>query len=139
MFVAVSGFAQYGQIVDQVAGEELLSVGASIRLLGVSAGSIAPELGATDARASLSRLGIRLPVTPNESPITYGEFAFLLTQLYDQPGDFASRIMPGPRTSFRQLQERGLIPPNARAGHTISGVDALLLQRRFLEARRAIP
>lgn len=138
LLVAVLGHAQYGQIVDQVAGEQSLTIGSAIRLLGACAGSIAPELGAADARASLSRLGIRLPGASNESPITYGELAFLLTQLYDQRGAFSSRIMPGARTSFRDLQARGLIPPTARAGYTVSGADALLLQRKFLEARKAI-
>ncbi|HTP59781.1 MAG TPA: hypothetical protein VMM82_12745 [Spirochaetia bacterium] len=135
--VATSLFAQYGQIIEQVAGQDPLSVGASLRLLGAAAGSIAPEMGIPDARASLVRLGIRVPAGSVDSPISYGEFAFLLVQLYDQPQSLSSRIMPGPRAAFRDLKERGLIPAAARPGFTISGADALLLQRKFLEARKA--
>lgn len=139
LFVSAAAFAQYGTIMDQAAAQGTLSVGVCIRLLGVCAGSIAPELGAADARTSLARLGIRLPRTPDSDPITYGEFAYLLTQLYDRPGSFSLRLLAGPRTSFRDLQDRGLIPPAARAGFTISGADALLLQRRFLESMKALP
>jgi len=136
---ATSLFAQYGQIIDEVAGQEALTVGASLRLLGVAAGSIAPELGPADVRPALSRLGIRVPRDPDDSRISYGEFAFLLMQLYDRPGGLASRIMPGPRAAFRDLQASGFIPPTARAGYPISGPDALLLQRRFLEGRKGSP
>ncbi len=139
MLLAACAFAQYGPIVDQAAGEEALTVGTAIRLVGVSAGSFAPELGVEEARVSLVRLGIQVPRTANEGRITYGEFAFLLTQLFDQAGSLSARLIPGSRTSFRDLQDRGLIPLTARAGFTISGPDALLLQRRFLEARKALP
>ncbi len=119
--------AQYGRIMDEVAGKDEVAVSASLRLLAVAAGSLAPEIGEADARAAVQKLGIRVPEAPDDRPIAYGEFAFLAVQLFDIPGGFAYGLMPGPRTAFRDLQDRGLIPPEARAGDHLNGAQALRL------------
>ena len=128
-------FGQYGPILHAAAGQDPLSVGESIRLLGVASGSLRPEIGAEEARATLQKLGVRLPRGADETPITWGGYAFLLTQLFDLPGSVVYGIFPGPRSAFKGLQERGLVPDTARAGHPLGGTDALLLLRRVLVSR----
>jgi hypothetical protein len=128
-------FGQYGPILHEAAAQPLVSVGESIRLLGVASGSLRPEIGAEEARATLHRLGVRLPNAPDENPITCGGFAFLLTQLFDIRGTVAYGILPGPWSAFNELRARGLFPALARSGHPLSGQDALLLLRRVLATR----
>lgn len=98
-------------------------------------GSLRPEIGAQEARSTLQKLGIRLPMDPDDSPITYGGYAFLLTQLFDLRGSVAYGLFPGPRSAFDELQSRGLIPRRERSGYSVSGGDALLLLRRVVEER----
>jgi hypothetical protein len=112
--------------------EDRLSVGASIRLLGVASGSLRPEVGLEEARATLTRLHVRLPRDPDDSPITFGDFAFLLCQLFDVRAGVMYGIFPGPRSAFNELLARGMLPAYARPGSTISGPDALLVLRRFI-------
>ncbi|MGA2612967.1 MAG: hypothetical protein ABSG38_05900 [Spirochaetia bacterium] len=131
----VSLFAQYGAILHTAAGEDRLTVGSSILLVGAAAGSLRPETGAAEARSTLQKLGIRLPAAPDDSPITYGGYAFLLAQLFDLPGSAAYVLIPGPLSAFDELQSRGLIPYTERSGHPVRGTDALLLLRRVIEQR----
>lgn len=132
---AVNLFGQYGQILHAVADQDPLSIGESIRLLGVASGSLRPEIGPDEARATLQKIGVRLPKGGDESPITYGEYAFLLTQLFDLRGSLMYGVFPGPRSAFNELRGRGLVPSRARPGQLISGPDALLLLRHVLPVR----
>lgn len=126
---------QYGLVLHSAVSEDRLTVGASIRLLAVAAGSLRPEVGLEEARATLTRLGIRLPRDPDDSPITFGNFAFLLCQLFDIRGGVMYGIFPGPRSAFNELLARGLLPEYARPGGMISGPDAVFVLRRFIQLR----
>ena len=131
--------AQYGQLLDSIAGQAAVSVGASIRLAGVASKSIAPEAGEAEARTALEQLGIRLPAGPDDRAITYGEFADLLVQLFDLPAGFAYRLFPSPHAAFRELQSRGLIPESARTGSLPTGTEALSILRSFVDLGKARP
>jgi hypothetical protein len=137
LLVAASAnlFGQYGPILHAAADQERITIGESIRLLGVAAGSLRPEIGAEEARTTLQKLHVRLPRESDDTPITFGQYAYLLTQLFDVPGSVAYGIFPGPRSAFKDLQARGLVPEMARAGHPLSGGDALLVLRKFLASR----
>jgi hypothetical protein len=128
-------FGQYGPVLHAVAGQDRISVGESIRLLGAASGSLRPEIGADEARATLQKLGVRLPRAADDSPITWGGYAFLLTQLFDLPGGVVYGIFPGPRSAFKGLQARGLVHGATRAGDFLTGADALLLLRQVLLSR----
>jgi hypothetical protein len=128
-------FAQYGTILHTASREDRLTIGSSILLVGVAAGSLRPEIGVAEARSTLQKLGMRLPSAPDGEPVTYGGYAFLLTQLFDLRGSLAYGLFPGPRSAFDELQTRGLIPRRERSGHFLSGGDALLLLRRIVEER----
>jgi hypothetical protein len=130
-------FAQYGPVLHTAAGQDPLTIGESIRLIGIASGSLRPEIGADEARATLQRLKIRLPKGADESPITWGGYAFLVTQMFDIRGSLTYGLFPGPRSAFNEVRAQGLVPSLARAGQPISGVDALLLLRRVIAARGA--
>jgi hypothetical protein len=134
-FSAQALHAQYGQVMDRLAGQEEAGVAASIRFLAVAAGSLAPEIGEEEARAAVRTLGVVLPDPPADRPISYGEFAFLAVQFFDIPGGFFYGLFPGPMTAFRDLQARGLIPADARAGDRLSGAKALMLMDAILQSR----
>jgi hypothetical protein len=135
---SVNLFAQYGQILHAAAGQDPLSIGGAIRLLGVASGSLRPEIGPGEARSTLQKLGIRLPKSPDDSPITYGGYAFLVTQLFDLRGSIAYGLFPGPHSAFDELRARGMIPSRARPGQPVSGPDAVLLLRRVISSRGAV-
>jgi len=132
-------FAQYGAILHDAAGEKELTVGSSIRLVGTAAGTLQPEISSDAARTALQKLRFRLPQAADSAAITYGGFAFLVTQIFDLRGSVAYGLFPGPRSAFDELQSRGLIPRGAYAGGPVSGQDALLLVRRLVEQRGSSP
>jgi hypothetical protein len=134
---SVNLFAQYGPILHAAAGQDPLSIGESIRLVGVASGSLRPEIGLEEARSTLQKLGVRLPKGADDSPITYGGFAFLLTQLFDLRSSITYSIFPGPRSAFKELRARGLVGSRMRSGQPLGGPDALLLLRRVVAARGA--
>ena len=136
LLAAAPLFAQYGPIIDRAAAGDGVSIGASIMLLGVASGSLAPEAGLADARATLSRLGFRLPRGEDEAPIRWGDFSYLLVQLFDLRGDLSYGLFPGPRSALRLLERRGLLAPNALPSRFLSGPDALLVLRRFEEGEK---
>lgn len=135
--VSMDLFAQYGQILHAAAGQDPLSTGESIRLLGVASGSLRPEIGLDEARTTLAKVGVRLPKSPDDFPITWGGYAFLVTQLFDLRSSIAYGLFPGPHSAFDELRARHLVPPRARSGQTLSGADAVLLLRRVVAARGA--
>ncbi len=128
-------FGQYGPILHAAAAQDPLSIGESIRLLGVASGSLRPEIGLDEARSTLQKIGIRLPKSPDDSAITWGGYAFLVTQLFDLRGSIAYGLFPGPRSAFDELRARGLVPTRARPGQPVDGSDAVLLLRRVISAR----
>jgi len=132
---AANLFGQYGPILHAAADQERISVGDSIRLLGVASGSLRPEIGAEDARSTLQKLKVRVPRAADDRPITLGGFAYLLTQLFDVRASVGYAIFPGPRSAFDELLSRGLVPATARPGQPLSGADALLILRKFLASR----
>ena len=132
---AANLFGQYGPIIHAAADQDRISVGESIRLLGVASGSLRPEIGADEARSTLQKLRVRVPKGADDSPITIGAFTYLLTQLFDVRPSVGYAIFPGPRSAFNELRARGLLPATARSGHPLSGADALLILRKFLASR----
>jgi len=126
--------AQYGRLVEAAANGDGPSVGDCILILGAAAGSLEPESGADAARASLSGLGYRLPEAPDADRISYAEFSYLIVQLFDLPYGFAYRVLPGPRTAFREAARLGLLPPGARPERAVVGPD-VLYALRALEAQ----
>jgi len=132
---SVNVFAQYGAILHAAAGEKELTVGSSLLLVGTAAGTLRPEVSADEARSALQKLGFRLPQSGDGAPITYGDFAFLITQAFDLRGSVAYGLFPGSGSAFDELQSRGLIPRGAQSGGPVSGQDALLLVRRLVEQR----
>ena len=125
-------YAQYGAIVHAAVSEDPLTVGSAVRLLGVASGSVQPEMTEAEAADTLKRLGTWVPTQSGSSPITLGSYAYLLGQLFSLRGGAMYGLFPGPRTAFLELSRRGLLPPRARAGQTVSGADALLLLHRFM-------
>ena len=130
--VTVNLHAQYGAVLAAAAAQDPLSVGAALRLLGTASGSVAPELSGADVRDTLGRLRVRVPVQADASPITLGEFCYLMSELFDLREGAVYGLVPGPRAAFEELYRRGMLDSHARAGQTISGADALLLLHRVV-------
>ena len=122
--------AQYGAVLQAAASEDPLTMGSALRLLGTASGSVPPEMSAADVRDTLERLHVSLPRRPDTSPITLGEYCYVLVELFDLRAGAVYGLVPGPRAAFEELDRRGLLSAHARAGQTVSGPDALLLLRR---------
>jgi hypothetical protein len=137
LLIGVSGslFAQYGVVLHAAAIEDPLSIGSAIRLLGVASGSLGPDGDVTQARATLAKLGVKVPANPDVSPISWSEFAYLIAQLFDLPASVAYGLLPGPWSAFDELRSRGLTPRDARPGDTVNGKDGLLVLRRLVHLK----
>lgn len=123
--------AQYGQIIELVAGKERVMAADAIRFWGCAAGTLSPETRGDDIQRTLEKANIRLPRITEDTPITYGKLSYLIVQLYDIPGDFSSGIIRCPRNAFRSMKRLSYLPEKSRSGYYVSGPDMILILRRL--------
>jgi hypothetical protein len=133
--ISSSLFAQYGVVLHAAATEDQLSIGSAIRLIGVVSGSLGPDSDVEQARSTLAKLGVKLPASPDVSPIAWADFAYLLAQLFDLPASVAYGVFPGPWSAFNELRSLGLAPRGARPGDTVNGQDGLLAVRHLVQMK----
>lgn len=125
--------AQSNEFLDQVLSEEELSYGSASYLVLASAGLIDADATAEDAVAHLEREGMGLPGKTAETPLTIGEYSYLLMQVYGLSGGMLYRIVPGPRYASRELSHRGIIQGRAYPGMSISAERGMRILGRVLQ------
>lgn len=119
--------AQSAHYAGEVALAERLSVEDAVYLVGIAFGFVPVDSPFDDAPSHLTRAGIRVPTAAPGSPISLGEYAFLIVQAVDLPGGLMYGFFPGPRYALRELIFAGVIEPGAHAGETLAGGTALTI------------
>ena len=69
-----------------------------------------------------------------DSPVTLGNFSFLIMKTFDMKGGMMYSFFPGPRYAFRSMVSRSYIQGAADPSMTISGEQFLLILGKVLSA-----
>ena len=132
LLLTSAAFAQYGGQLKGIAESDQITIADALWLVGSVSSSIGPRVEIANARAELEGLSPRLPKGADDEPVTLGQFSYLIVQFFDLQGGFWYGILPGPLSSLRVLQSRGIIAQSDHAGQPVSGARAVDILRRSL-------
>lgn len=68
-----------------------------------------------------------------ESPITLGQYSYLITRAFDIKEGLFYRLFPGPRYAVRDLAFLGIVREHPNAGRALSGEEAVRILGNTLE------
>jgi len=125
-----TAYAQSNQMLDRILSEDELRFGSAIYLVFSAGGSRLPK-DQFQPGALLTRAGDRLPRNANV-PITLGQFAYLIQEVFQLPKGVWYRVFPGPRYATRNLAHIGIVNERAYPGMRLSGRRALRILGRTL-------
>ena len=125
--------AQSNEFLDQVLAETELTYGSGAYLLLASAGLIPEEATPAEALSFLSAEGIALPDKSPETPLSLGEYSFLVMQTYDLSGGLMYRVAAGPRYATRELSHRGILQGRSYPGMSLSAERGMRILGRVLQ------
>ncbi|MFP4114440.1 MAG: hypothetical protein ACOC2Y_07135 [Spirochaetota bacterium] len=125
--------AQSNDMIDSILGEETATVGSAAYVALTAAGLTGDETG-RDAAVEIAReRGWLTEEADAGSPVTFGEFAFMLMEATEVGGGLMYIISPGPRYAAREFVYRGWSPERTAPGATISGQFLIRATGNFLD------
>ncbi len=136
-------YGQSAERIDAILAAETLSVADAAFLAAVSAGLMDPEGDAAEAldviasRAAEREHRDRFSGRDADSPVSLGEFAYLMMLTHDIAGGFWYRRVPGPRYAYREFAHRRLVQGQSFALQQLSGERAMRITGRVLAMREA--
>ncbi len=133
LLASVALGAQSAQFSGDVLLTEQLTIADAVYLVGLAAGIVPIDSQFDDAPNHLTRAGIRVPEATPGSPISLGEYAFLIVQTFDLPGGLMYSFFPGPRYALRELVYLDVVEPGAHAGEKLTGRSALAILASAME------
>lgn len=125
--------AQSAQFMREVALAEQLTVADAVYIVGIAVGIVPIDAPFDDAADYLARAGFRVPATPSDSPISLGEYAFLIAQAFDVRGGLMYGFFPGPRYALRELVYLGVLEPGVHTGEPVAGDSAVTILASAME------
>lgn len=131
-------YGQSAERVDTILAADPLSVEDAAYLAVVSAGLMGPEGEASEALSIIaSRIAERehrdrFDDRDADSPVSLGEFAYLMMLTHDITGGFWYRRVPGPRYAYREFAHRRLVQGQSFALQQMSGERAMRITGRVL-------
>lgn len=145
VLVAVSAtvYGQSAERMDAILASDPLSFGDAAYLAVISAGLMDPDGEASDALAIIAtRIAERehrdrYNNRDADSPVTLGEFSYLMMITHDISGGFWYRQVPGPRYAYREFAHRRLVQGQSFPLQQISGERAMRITGRVLAMREA--
>jgi hypothetical protein len=127
--------AQSNQLLDQILDQPELSFGQAAYLVLTATQKLPDEAGPEQAAEALADSGWKVKVRPADTPITLGEYSYLLMQAFALKGGLFYRLFPRPRYAARELAYRAWITGKAYPGRTLSGEEAVRMLGKVMEAR----
>ncbi|MFW5747458.1 MAG: hypothetical protein ACOCYA_04845 [Spirochaetota bacterium] len=128
-------FGQSNEILDTVLEQDSLVTEYGAYLV-FTASEMLPETVSVDEAADF--LGIveeewKLKDYSSESPITLGQYAYLITRAFEIKEGLFYRLFPGSRYAVRDLAFLGIVREHPNAGRTLSGEEAVRILGNTLE------
>jgi hypothetical protein len=137
LFVLASArvFSQSDDIIDSALSQDPLHFGEAAYLVLTAAGVLPETASAQTAAASSEASAWDFEDKAAETPVTYGEFSYMLMTLFDVEGGLMYRLFPGPRYAARELSYLRIAPYRVAPGKLINGAAALGMLSETMELK----
>jgi hypothetical protein len=133
--IAAGAFAQTAEVFDRLLAESALSFAQASRIVLSAAGSVSPDSSEEECFAlALSRGWVAASAEPSQA-IRLDEFSRLSMAAFDLHGGFLYKYFPGPRYAYRELVHKKYIQGRGDPAQKVSGVRAVRIIGRVLDAR----
>lgn len=130
VFLAGAAFslsAQSNETIDLILSRDVARTGEALYMALLATGLATDAESQEDVYNRIGRDWARWGLSPRaaNAPILFGEYAFVLMQVFEIPGGVMYRLMPGPRYAAREIVYQGLASGSQTADRTISGEEML--------------
>jgi hypothetical protein len=121
--------------MDQLLGQPQARF-ADVVYLTLAAAKIIPDTATPEeAVQSLRQQGWKVSVLPADSPITLGDYSYLLMNAFKVKGGIFYSLFPSPRYACRELGYLKVIPSEARPLRSVPGEEAVRILGNMLALR----
>jgi len=122
---AVSVGAQSNTVVDALLAEKSATFGEAAYMVMAAITAVPDTASVEDAVAALKARQWGIGVPDTSSPITLGQYSYLLMRAFKIGGGIMYGLFPGPRYAARELAFRKLISGDASPYRTLSGAEVV--------------
>ena len=127
--------AQSNATIDQVLTESRISF-THAAWLALSAGQVIPDTAEpSDAVEAVKKLGITVPANPDASPVSLGDYSFLIMKSLGLQGGVIYSIIPSGHYALRELVYRKALSSPVWENETLSGEEAMRILLKALDAK----
>lgn len=132
---SVALFAQSNEFIDQVLTKKQLDAGSAAYLVLAASALVDPSVSPDQALETLGQRGWNVKLSSPTTPVTLGQYSYLLMRAFNISGGLLYRAFPGPRYAERELVYRGFITDKANPYRTLSGEEALRILNAVLASK----
>ncbi len=130
-------FGQSNEVIDSILAEDTATVGQAAYLAVVGSEGSDGEIVPTEAYQIAVDSGWINSSVGAEDPVTFGQFAHMMMQAFDERGGVMYRIMPGPRYAAREfVAQRWTLQP-LTPGQYVAGELLLRITGNYVERKEA--
>jgi len=120
-----SVWAQSETVVDSLLSEKSATFGEAVYLVMAAVQAVPDTASVDDAVAAIQGQDWHITVQPADSPITLGQYSFLIMRAFKLRGGILYSLFPGPRYAARELAFRRLISGDASPYRFLSGAEVV--------------
>jgi hypothetical protein len=122
---AASVEAQSNAVVDSLLSEKAATFGEAVYMVMAAITAVPDTASPADAVTALQGQHWGVGVQDAGSPITLGQYSYLLMQAFKMRGGLMYSLFPGPRYAARELVFRKLISGDSSPYRTLSGEEVV--------------
>ncbi len=121
---AASVWAQSQTVMDTLLTEKSASFGEAVYLVMTAVNAV-PDTASVEEAIATADKSLKLPQADAASPITLGQYSFLLMQAFHMRGGVMYSLFPGPRYAARELAFRNFIVGDTSPSRTVTGAEVV--------------
>ncbi|MGA2615213.1 MAG: hypothetical protein ABSG38_17395 [Spirochaetia bacterium] len=122
---AASVEAQSNAVVDSLLSEKAATFGEAVYMVMAAITAVPDTASPADAITALQAQKWEVKVQDASSPVTLGQYSYLLMRAFKMRGGLMYSLFPGPRYAARELAFRKLISGDSSPYRTLSGEEVV--------------
>ena len=125
--------AQSNEMIDSILEEEAASIGSAAYIALTAAEMIGEDASREQAVSAAKEAGWLPEEADAQSPVRFGQFAYMLMEATQVAGGLMYRLIPGPRYAAREFVYRGWSPERRAPGDPVTGQFLVRVTGNFLD------